>query len=82
MHRHVEQLIGRLVTDALLRSRFAEQPLEVLQEQGLELSEVEIAALTAIAPSAIHTFAAAIDARLRKATPTTNSNETEKEIQR
>jgi hypothetical protein len=84
MHKHVEQLIGRLATDPDLARRFAMRPLEVLREQGLELTEVELSALAALRPDAIHAFGAALDARLRKAspanaghlTPTTSGKET------
>lgn len=69
MHKHVEQLIGRLATDPGLRERFATQPFEVLSELRLELTEVEIAALVATDPAAIRAFAATLDARLRKSPP-------------
>jgi hypothetical protein len=45
----VQLVIGRLVTDEELRLRFVERPLETLtqlREQGFELSEEEIDALT------------------------------------
>lgn len=69
MHRHVELLIGRLVTDPALRRRFADHPEEALRAQGLELTELEREALAALDPDAIRAFAAALDARLRKASP-------------
>ena len=70
MHRNVETLIGRLATDPKLRRRFAESPeatLRRLSERGLELSEVEIAALAATDPGALLAFAGSLDARLRRA---------------
>jgi hypothetical protein len=67
MHRHVEVLIGRLATDPRLQRRFARRPNEVLREQGLELTEIEIEALTATDPEAFRTLTAALDARLRRA---------------
>jgi len=67
MHKNVEVIIGRLATNPGFRKRFTEQPLEALREQGLELSEIEIRALAAIRPEAFRAFAAAIDARLRRA---------------
>jgi len=67
MHKNVEVLIGRLATDPALQRRFAEQPLQVLAEQRLELSEVEIAALAATDLGALRAFTAALDTRLRKA---------------
>ncbi len=67
MHRNVELLIGRLATDPALQRRFASEPMEVLREQGLELSEVEIEALAGTDPNAFRVLAASLDARLRKA---------------
>lgn len=72
MHRNVELLIGRLATDPKLRRRFAENPeavLRELSERGLELSEIELEALAATHPEAFRSFAGALDARLRKASP-------------
>lgn len=67
MHRHVEVLIGRITTDPELRLRFATEPRAVIREQHLELTEVELAALVATDPAAFDALAAALDARLRKA---------------
>jgi hypothetical protein len=67
MHKHVEMLIGRLATDPGLRARFAKQPFEALRAERLELTAVEIEALASLDPAAIRAFAAALDARLRKA---------------
>jgi len=70
MHTHVEHLIGRLATDPKLRRRFATNPdalLRELVESGLDLNEVALAALALTDPEAIRQFAAALDARLRKA---------------
>jgi len=94
MHRNVEVLIGRLATDPGLQRRFAEQPLEVLREQRLELNEIEIAALAAIDPEAFRAFTAVLDARLRRVsldseiriasgeTPMESEGDSRKEIQR
>jgi hypothetical protein len=76
MHKNVETLIGRLATNSTLRRRFAASPAAVLaelSEQGLELTSIEIAALAATDPEALHSFAGALDRRLRK----TTLNETE-----
>jgi hypothetical protein len=46
----VQSLIGQLLTDEELRSRFVRQPLDMLnalRDQGLELTTCEIAALVA-----------------------------------
>lgn len=45
----VERIIGRLLTDEALRRRFCEGPLETLselREQGFDLTDSEIEALT------------------------------------
>jgi len=67
MHRNVETLIGRLATDPKLRRRFADRPATALEEQGLELTSVELEALAATDSEALHSFAGALDRRLRKA---------------
>jgi hypothetical protein len=62
-------LIGRIVTDPLLRRRFEDDAVSLLQElsaQGYELSAVEIEAFATIDPESIRTFAGALDGRLRK----------------
>ena len=72
MHRNVELLIGRLATDSKLRRRFAAGPEDLLRElveRGLELTEIELAALAATPPEALGALAAALDARLRRYEP-------------
>ncbi len=71
MHRNVEILIGRLVTDPDLRRRFAGHPRAALRAQFLELTEVEEEALAAIDPAALRALAAALDARLCRAATAT-----------
>lgn len=68
--RTVETLLGRLVTDPLLRRRFARDPRAVLaglRDQGFELNAVELEALASTDPEALRTFADALDRRIRKA---------------
>jgi hypothetical protein len=80
MHKHVEILIGRLATDPGLLSRFVDDPTRALRElleQGLELTEIEIAALAAIDPRALRALASSLDGRLRKAAPITSTHEKE-----
>ena len=70
MHRDVETLIGRLVTDPQLLHRFAQEPARFLAQasgQGLELTPVEREALAALDLEALRSFAASLDGRLRKA---------------
>jgi len=93
MHKNVEVLIGRLATDPGLQRRFAEQPIAVLLEQRLELTEVELAALAATDPAAFRALTEALDTRLRKAVRTSgrptdgtttkeSTSDSEKEIER
>lgn len=74
MHKHVETLIGRLATDRALRLRFVREPQQVIREQGLELSELECAALAAIDSRALCAFAATLDPRLQRALPAVGSS--------
>jgi hypothetical protein len=69
-HRGVENVLGRLATDAETRRRFRLAPVQTLQELvalGLELTPVEIEALKALDPGALNLFAQALDQRLRRA---------------
>jgi hypothetical protein len=70
MHRNVEALLGRLVTNPAVRRRFAADPMSVLrefQEEGYELTAIEFDALAATDPIAIRVFAESIDCRIRQA---------------
>jgi hypothetical protein len=69
-HRHVEVIIGRLVTDEEFRRRFVDTParwLDELGEAGLELSAAELAALRRTNSEAWLALADALDPRLQKA---------------
>ena len=69
-HRGVEIVLGRLATDEALRRRFWKAPAQTLKDMiaaGLELSTVELSALEALDPGALHRFALALDPRLQKA---------------
>jgi hypothetical protein len=57
--RHVESVIGRLVTDEGFRRRFAANPRAALQgliDRGVELNECELQALVAIDPQQMERF--------------------------
>src|SRR2546429_5083487 len=69
-HQSVEILIGKLVTDEELREAFEQNPQGVLVwllRQGLQLSRLEMEALTSIRPSDLGGLADIIDRRLQKA---------------
>jgi aryl-alcohol dehydrogenase-like predicted oxidoreductase len=66
----VEILIGKLLTDEELREAFEQNPHGVLAwllRQGLQLSRLEMEALTSINPSDLSGLAEMIDRRLQKA---------------
>jgi hypothetical protein len=71
MHKHVELLIGRLATDPDLAARFAAEPEAVIAGLGLELTELEAAALRATDPEALRAFRAALDPRIKRASRAT-----------
>jgi hypothetical protein len=69
MHRTIEMLIGRLITDEAFRADFLRQPeatLLRLRERGLELTPTEIAALVATDPALWTHAADVLDPRLQK----------------
>jgi hypothetical protein len=67
--RHVERVIGRLLTDEGFREQYAADPVATLRDLracGLELTEVEIRALAGLDLGAFAACADAVDPRLRK----------------
>ena len=68
--RHIEVLIGRLVTDEAFRAAFqtdAKAALERFAESGHELTAVEMQALQATRPDLWAQVAEQLDPRLQKA---------------
>lgn len=68
-HRHVEQIIGRLLTDEELRHDFLGAPSRVLAEliaQGWELSRFEVEGLIETDLKVWTSSAARIDPRLQR----------------
>ena len=67
--RHVESVIGRLVTDEAFRRRFRKEPGSVIDEllaSGVPLTAVEQRALLEMDTSVCERFAECIDPRLSK----------------
>lgn len=67
--RSVEWLLGRLLTDEELRTRFIRQPAETLgdlQQQGWALSAAEIDALLSSSPAMWRELASRIPSRLQR----------------
>jgi hypothetical protein len=72
--RHIEVLIGRLITDESFRAAFLTDPKAALlafSESGHELTAVEIAALQATRSELWSWVAEQVDPRLQKASLTT-----------
>lgn len=70
VHRHIEMLIGRLVTDEDFRHAFQRDPQRTLNDAtawGLALSAVEVAALLATDHTLWDRIATELDSRLQKA---------------
>ena len=68
--RSIEILIGRLITDEAFRDAFVmNRPaaLQGFQDQGYELTRVEVGAILAVSPEWWRDVAAEIDPRLQKA---------------
>ena len=75
--RNVETFLGRLVTNPIVRRRFAGDPAALLrefQEEGYELTAIELDALAATKADAIRSFAESIDRRIRRADPKAGRN--------
>ena len=69
MHRHIELLIGRLVTDQEFRRAFERDPRQALidaEQWGLALTPVEVSALLATDHTLWDRVASELDARLQK----------------
>ena len=67
--RCVERVIGRLVTDEAFRRRYAQDPRAALSEMvecGIELTSVEMSALTGINAETVARVADALDPRIQK----------------
>ena len=70
MQRHIELLIGRLVTDEDFRRAFQEDPHKTLSDAerwGLALTTVEVSALLATDQTLWDRIAIELDSRLQKA---------------
>jgi putative modified peptide len=68
--KNVERIIGRLATDEEFRRLFQADPgkaVRELNEQGVELTRSEVAALAATDASVFDRVAEALDPRLQKA---------------
>jgi hypothetical protein len=79
--KNVEMVIGRLVTDADFRRRFARDPegaLASLKESGVELNRVETEELLAIDPRKFEVLDPVVSSRLQRAGFAPDPRHTEK----
>jgi hypothetical protein len=71
VQRHIELLIGRLVTDEAFRRAFERDPRQALidaeKKWGLAFTSVEVSALLATDPSLWDRIASELDSRLQNA---------------
>ena len=77
-HRTIERVIGRLLTDEELRDKFTRSPrrtLLELNEEGWELSRLEVDALLAIEIGLWSEVAARINPRLQRCSLKTHDDE-------
>jgi len=68
--RNVELFVGRLMTDEAFRERFCREPAEAVSQitrEGVQLTCVEVEALSRINPDLARIFAEALDPRIQKA---------------
>jgi len=76
VQRHIERLIGRLVTDEDFRDAFQRNPQKTLTDAaawGVDLSAIEIEALLATDQKLWDRIATELDSRLQKASLKTSS---------
>src|SRR5262245_16283394 len=76
VQRHIERLIGRLVTDEDFREAFQRNPQKTLNDAaawGVDLSAIEVEALLATDQTLWDRIATELDSRLQKASLKTSS---------
>jgi hypothetical protein len=79
-HKHVQLIIGQILTDEELRGRFLNQPFETLaalRDNGFDLSKSEIDALLVTDPRLWRAGPHWVDSRLQKC-HLSSSNRTER----
>ena len=67
--RNVELFVGRLMTDEGFREQFCREPAEAVNQlarEGIQLTCVEMEALSQISPALARLFAEALDPRIQK----------------
>ena len=76
----VERTLGKLATDEEFRARFFENPAAAAWEAGLQLSHLELEALSGLPRASIARFSRSLDGRLRRlCLPGTPSRATRRE---
>ena len=62
--KHVERLVGKLITDEPFRREFSDDPEGALFRLGLKLTEQELRCILSIDPNALASMADQLDPRL------------------
>ena len=62
----VERTLGKLATDEEFRARFFENPAAAAWEAGLQLSHLELEALSGLPRASIARFSRSLDGRIRR----------------
>jgi hypothetical protein len=66
-HSAVEALLGRMLTDAAFRRRFFTEPADACEENGYQLTVLQLAALQELDMRMIERFARRLDRRIVRA---------------
>ena len=75
----VERTLGKLLTDERFRERFLTAPRVAALQAGLQLSDIELAALSGLSRSALSSFSASLDPRICRLCPESESSPEEEE---
>src|SRR3989449_11055176 len=60
----VERTLGKVLTDGSFRERFLTAPRVAALQAGLQLSDIELAALSGLSRAALSSFSASLDPRI------------------
>src|SRR2546423_11530251 len=60
----VERTLGKVLTDESFRERFLTAPRVAALQAGLQLSDIELAALSGLSRAALSSFSASLDPRI------------------
>lgn len=78
--RAVETVLGRLITDGQFRAAFFEEPTEVCQAAGVDLSGTELQALLRVDEDVLRELAAGLHPRLWREQSAGESDQVRKSV--